>query len=125
VMMGQGRQFAYFWLCIVLVATAMQGITPDAQDLASLKLLRMICSTLGSDFGSPGEDEPAPEVCEPFRMDQGARNPQGANEIPPPGLITITTWPETFSPDGRLVASLRNQDLWPNGLILSPGRLRC
>jgi hypothetical protein len=125
VMMGQGRRFAYFWLCIVLVATAMQGITPDAQDLASLKLLRMICPTFGSDLGSPGEDEPAAQVCEPLQRDQGARKPQTANEIPPPGWITIAISPKTFSRDGRLVASLRNQEKRPDGLILSPGRLRC
>jgi hypothetical protein len=119
VMMGQGRRFVYFWLCIVLIATAMQGITPDAQDLASLNLLRMISPVLGSDFGSPGEDGPTAEVCEPLRMDQVV------NEIPLPGWTPISTWPETFSPDRRPLASLRNQELQPHGLIPSPGRLRC
>ena len=123
--MGQGRRFPHFWRCIILIATAIQGITPDPQDLASVRLLRMICPVLGSDFGSPGEDESMADACEPLRMDQGSRIRQVASKIPLPGRLPIRTCPEIFSPDVRPVASHRNEELRPDGLIHSLGRLRC
>ena len=123
--MGRGMRFPHFWWCIVLIATAVRGITPDPQDLASLNLLRMICPMLGSELGSQEEDELVGAVCEPLRMDQRSRIRQIVGKIPLPGRIAIITSPEKFSPDARRVASHRNDELWPHGLIHSLGRLRC
>jgi len=44
VIMVHEWRFPHFWQIIVLIATAIQGITPDPQDLASLKLLEIIPS---------------------------------------------------------------------------------
>jgi hypothetical protein len=123
--MGQVRRFPHFWRCIILMTTAIQGITPDRQDLASLKWLRMICPMLGSELGMQEENESVADVCEPLRMDQGSRIRQVANKIPLPGRIAIMTCPEILSRDGRRVASHRNEELWPHALIHSLARLRC
>jgi hypothetical protein len=125
VIMGQGRRFPHFWRCIILIATAIQGITPDPQDLASLKLLRMICPMVGSDLELQAEDESVDDVCEPLRTDQGSRIRQLASKTPLRGPIAIITCPEIFSPDLCRVASHRNDEPRPHGLIHSLGRLRC
>jgi hypothetical protein len=123
--MGQGRRFPHFWRCIILIATAIQGITPDPQDLASLKLLRMICPILGPDFRSRGEDESVADGYEPLRMDQCSRIRQVANELPFSGPMPIWTCAWTISPDVRPVGSHRNEVSRPHGLSPSLGRLRC
>ena len=123
--MGQGWRFLHFWLCILLIATAIQGVTPDSKDLASPKLFRMISSMLGSEFGLQDGDDSVPDVYEPVRMDRGSRVHQPANKIPLRGPIAIGTFPEIFSPDVRPGASHRNDEPRPRGLIHSLSRLRC
>ena len=125
VIMGQGRRFPHFWRCIILIAAAIQGITPDPQDLASLKLLRMICPMVGADVESHEDHESAGDVCEPLQMDRGSRIRQLARKTPRRGRIAIITCPEIVSPDLCRVASHRNEHPRPHGLIHSLGRLRC
>jgi hypothetical protein len=123
--MGQGRHFRHFWRCIILIAAAIQGITPDPQDLASLQLFRVICPMLGVELGSTEGHESTAEVCEPLRLDQGSRIRHGAGKLPLPGGIQIAVGPPSFSPDDQPVASHRKEDLRPHGLIPPPCRLRC
>lgn len=48
---------------MLLIASAIQGVTPDAQDVASIKALWLFCPVL-ADAGSLGDDDGLPdEVC--------------------------------------------------------------
>ncbi len=122
---GPRKGIPHFWWCIILIATANQGITPDPQDLASQKLLQIILPISRSDFEATGEDESVANVCEPLQMDQGSRIRQVANKIPLPGQVAIRTCSEIFSPDLRRVASHNNEDMRPHGLMHALVRLRC
>jgi hypothetical protein len=63
--MGQGRLSRTICLQFLLVASAIQGITPDAQDLGSAKALWVFCPVL-ADAGSLADDDGLPdEVCGP------------------------------------------------------------
>jgi hypothetical protein len=59
--MGNGtRFFSILVQLLLLIAVAVQGITPDANDLASTKALQLLC-TLATDLEMPGDD--ANSVC--------------------------------------------------------------
>jgi hypothetical protein len=61
--MGQGRLHTLICLHTLLIATAIQGITPDAQDLASLKPLWMLSRMLAAPDAMSGDDGLPDEVC--------------------------------------------------------------
>ena len=52
----QTRRFHSICLHFVLIATAIQGVTPDAHDLASLNALRVFCPPLSSSGAVPQDD---------------------------------------------------------------------
>jgi len=63
--MGQGRLSHTICLKVLLIASAIQGVTPDAQDLASIKALRFFCPVV-AEAGSLADDDDLPdEVCGP------------------------------------------------------------
>ena len=63
--MGQGRLSRTICLQFLLVASAIQGITPDGQDLGSAKALWLLCPVL-ADADSLADDDSLPdEVCGP------------------------------------------------------------
>ena len=63
--MSHGRLSRTICLQFLLIASAIQGITPDAQDLGSIKALRLFCPLL-ADVNSLAEDDGLPdEVCGP------------------------------------------------------------
>jgi hypothetical protein len=65
----QSRPFHSLCLRSVLIAVAIQGVTPDAQDLASLNSLRVFCPVL-SGSGMPCRDDGLPdEVCEAMTIE--------------------------------------------------------
>jgi hypothetical protein len=123
--MGQGMDSRHFWRCILLIAAAVQGITPDPQDLASLQLLRVIGPMLGVELGSTEGQESAVDVCEPIQVNHGSPIRRAADKIPLPEGLPIGTRAPIHSPDGHPVASHRKEDLRPHGLIPPPRRLRC
>jgi hypothetical protein len=122
--MGRGRRFPHFWWYAVLIATAIQGITPDPQDLASQKLLRVICPMVGSDPGSQDQHESVGQVYEPVRVDQGSRIPQVAPKTPLPGRIAFISCRQISSPVIRRVAAHCNEALRHHGLIHTIDPLR-
>jgi hypothetical protein len=67
--MAKGRLFRIFCLQILLIALAIQGITPDAGDLASVNALKLFCPAL-TDSDQPVNDDDFPDdVCEPLLIE--------------------------------------------------------
>jgi hypothetical protein len=67
--MGQGRLFQPFCLrVLLLVALAIQGITPDSRDVASINALIVLCPGLSIIGQSVDEDEFPDDVCEPIAI---------------------------------------------------------
>jgi hypothetical protein len=67
--MGQARRARSIAAYFLLFALAIQGITPDAQDLASLNALRLFCPQLADSKSLLDEDESLDEVCGPAELD--------------------------------------------------------
>ena len=66
--MSQGRLSGLRCVQFLLVAVAIQGITPDAQDLASIHALLVIAPIL-NDFDSPTQQDEWPDdICDPFQF---------------------------------------------------------
>jgi hypothetical protein len=80
--MGQGRLCQSICLHVLLIAAAIQGATPDAQDLASIKPLWLICRVLVQPDTLSEDDELPDEVCEPMsaEMDAITRHQAGSAE---------------------------------------------
>ena len=65
--MGQGRLSHTICLQFLLIASAIQGVTPDAHDLASIRALRLFCLLLAN-AGTLADDDGLPdEVCGPIQ----------------------------------------------------------
>ena len=67
--MGQARRARSIAAYFVLFALAIQGITPDAQDLASLNALRLFCPQLADLKSLLDDDESLDDVCGPADLD--------------------------------------------------------
>jgi hypothetical protein len=59
----QARQFHSVCFHLLLIATAIQGVTPDAQDIASLNALRLLCPALAGSNALASDDGLPDEVC--------------------------------------------------------------
>jgi hypothetical protein len=105
--MGHGRLSRKVWFPLLLVASAIQGATPDAQDLASIKALSLFnlaaapSDSLASDDGLPDE------VCAPAqtRGHQLIRNAKCTPLLHP-----------TFGTTGSFAIA------FPSSVVLSPAR---
>jgi hypothetical protein len=71
--MGQGSLLQTSCLRILLIAAAIQGVTPDSKDLASIHALKLICPVLAGSDQATDVDEFPDDVCEPLlrRPDAG------------------------------------------------------
>lgn len=63
-MMRQGRRRATILSCLVLVVTAMQGVTPDGRDMASPLALKILRAQGCEHHGLCDDDDNSDEVCE-------------------------------------------------------------
>ena len=64
----------------LLIATAIQGLTPDAHDLSSLNALRVICPALAGSNTEPQDDGLPDEVCAPATIEtKQASHPNAAS----------------------------------------------
>ena len=84
--MCQGRLCHSVWLYCLLIAVAIQGVTPDAQDLASINALLMFCPALADSRDLAGEDGLPDEVCGPAQpqMSVGLRGRVEPNDLANP-----------------------------------------
>ena len=63
--MCQGRLYHSVCLHFLLIAIAIQGVTPDPQDLASNNCLRLFCPALGDPNALADDDGMPDDVCVP------------------------------------------------------------
>lgn len=125
--MGQGRLYTSICLHLLLIATAIQGVTPDPQDLASIKPLWLICRILAGPDPMSDDDRLPDDVCEPMSAEMSAvmRHPaDSARTVNLPRLVTerlLTACQSDVarsSTDGRTNAA-------GDGLIYTLCRLIC
>ena len=69
--MCHGRLCHSVWLYFLLIAIAIQGVTPDARDLASGNALLLFCPALADSRDLTGEDGLPDEVCGPAQPELG------------------------------------------------------
>ena len=123
--MSQGRLARLHYVQFLLVVLAIQGITPDAHDLASSRTLRLFTPLL-TDVDTPVEQDEWPDdVCDPVQsatclplphgQDQALRGPSNGHHPrdPPPNQLNtfrfgarrgvFSAHPDRFSSLGRLV----------------------
>ena len=81
--MCQGRRCRSICLYLALIAVAIQGLTPDAHDLASLNSLRVLCPAFSDSTTLPSDDGLPDEVCGPmtFEMDLVSRTRSDSNSL--------------------------------------------
>jgi hypothetical protein len=60
---GRGTRFLSWSIHLLLIAIALRGIFPDAQDLALLRAMPLLCSIVGDPSSSGDEDDGADDVC--------------------------------------------------------------
>jgi hypothetical protein len=65
--MGQQTRFHSIAIHLVLIAIAVQGITPDLQDLASQRALHLLCPFLDPSDDWEDGDDPTDDVSGPVR----------------------------------------------------------
>jgi hypothetical protein len=82
--MGQGWRFHPICLHFLLFATAIQGVTPDAQDLASSNGLRLFGRALAGTNTLDDDDGLPDDVCRPveFEMDSVVRGRSESDDQP-------------------------------------------
>ena len=78
--MGQGRHIQSLVRGFLLIAVAIQGITPDAQDLASPRAIQLLFPNLDEDRAIRDEDDLPDDVCEsaPLKSNWVSRRIGGA-----------------------------------------------
>jgi hypothetical protein len=69
--MCHGRLRHSVWLHFVLIAVAIQGVVPDAQDLASINILLLFFPALADSRELSGQDGLPDEVCGPAQPELG------------------------------------------------------
>ena len=126
--MCQGRLCHSVWFYFLLIAVAIQGVTPDARDLASINCLALLCPALSDSSNLTGEDGLPDEVCGPAQNDLGVglRGKAEPNELANSHSATA----DQRGPLTSLVAALRfhargGKHPRLDDLIYSLCRLRC
>jgi hypothetical protein len=125
--MGQGRLDRTICLHILLIATAIQGFTPDAQDLASIKPLWLLCRVLARPATLSDDDALPDEVCEPMTAEMDAlmrQRADSAEAVILQGLVTDRLLRACQSEAARSSADRCTTHL-SDGLIYTLCRLVC
>ena len=104
-LMGQGRQIQSLGQRILLIAVAIQGITPDPDDLASSRSVLVLCPALADDDAGRGVDDWPDDACAVPPLNLGWPKRQKAEEPRLAGLRTAPS-PGPILPgdDPRLVS---------------------
>jgi hypothetical protein len=126
--MGQGRLCHSFWLYSVLIAVAIQAVTPDAHDLASMNALLLFCPTLAGSRDLADDDGLPDEVCGPAQSEMGvaSRGKAEASELASTLWVSTDLKDPLASQPGALRSHARSGNhprLYE--LIYSLCRLRC
>jgi hypothetical protein len=125
--MGQGRRSQAFCLHILLIALAIQGITPDSNDLASINALKLFCPRLTDADQMVDEDEFPDDVCEPVRVqiDLGRCQLADLDGLPFARFATAEAQMGRVKSDALQFVARRGTLTRIDGLIHSLCRLKC
>lgn len=113
--MGQGRLNPSYFRKILLIAMAVQGLTPDLNDLASSKVLRLLCPYLVDNSAFDPEDDSGDDVCELVPRIQRQERFREADQLGLAGLAIVEgfrepAWIPIAEPglEGRMVPRTRS-----------------
>jgi hypothetical protein len=116
--MGQTRRARSISAYFLLFALAIQGITPDAQDLTSLNAVRMFCPQFADSKPLLGDDEWPDDVCGPVQLDEhlAIRKRTDSRVLPLLGFVSTDHRVPRVSParlqfSSRFGRNARNGDL--------------
>jgi hypothetical protein len=125
--MGQGRLYRSIFLQVLLIATAIQGPTPDAYDLASIKPLWLICHLLAQPDKISDDDGMPDEVCGPMRAEVDVVACQNAEHADAgvPGSFVTERWHVARSVGATGASAARGKTVGDDGLIHMLCRLVC
>jgi hypothetical protein len=124
--MGQGRRHHAVWRRIVLIAAAIQGITPDVCDLASTKSTMLLYPILAPDAAAaPGGDEWPDDVCALPLLSRGWLRGKKPEPTRLPGLTTAESPRQALPDDESQPASPVAIPVRFPRLILTLCRLLC
>jgi hypothetical protein len=124
--MGQGRLSHIVWLHVLLIATAIQGLTPDAHDLASIKALWLFCPVLAEANCLADDDGLPDEVCGPARSAANLIFRTGkSREVPYPAFASTDSFLPTFQTNALRSISRHPFSARIDDLIYSLCRINC
>jgi hypothetical protein len=89
--MRQGRSHATLIRCLLLLVTAVQGLTPDHDDLASSRALVLLCPSSPDNPSFQIDDDSPDEVCEILESFQTGWVVGQADDLPHDGLTIPAT----------------------------------
>jgi hypothetical protein len=124
--MGQGRLSHTICLQFLLIASAIQGVTPDAQDLASIKALRLFCPLLAEAKSLADDDGLPDDVCGPA---QSAANSiirtAKSRDIPHAAFASTESLLPAFQSSALRSGSRRRYSAMIDNLLYSLCRFNC
>jgi hypothetical protein len=126
-MLIQGRLSRLPGLHVLLVALAVQAITPDAQDLASIHSLRLFAPSLIDLETPPQQDEWPDDVCDPLDCASSVRLTPSQSQVCPSafGVAIIQAQLCEATLDCARISACRGMFTSHMDLICSLGRLTC
>lgn len=89
--MGERTLYRSICLQLLLITAAIQGATPDAHDLASIKPLWLLCRLVASPHTLLDDDQLPDDVCNPMSAEMDAVVSQHANSAEPAILERLVT----------------------------------
>jgi hypothetical protein len=124
--MCQGRRCHSVVLYSLLLVAAIQGMTPDSQDLASLNAVRVVCPLLASPKSLATDDGLPDEVCGPT-LCESKLSPRAALDASRPEWLLIVPANVSASMSRSAAGEKRHAGSFHglDGLCRSLCRLRC
>jgi hypothetical protein len=125
--MSHGRLSHLRCLELLLVVLALQGITPDAQDLASIHAFQLFAPLL-NDLDSPAQQDEWPDdVCDPVQSATCLHPTPGEKQAWPSTfrLATIEVQLQLFGLNSFRSGTRRGVAMSSAGLVWSLERLTC
>jgi hypothetical protein len=94
--MDHGRFIQRCFQSALLIAMAIQGLTPGLNDLASTSALRLLCSYTGDQHYSQLDDGAPDNVCELFEWSQRLEGSRVGNDVGVAGPASFPAFPVTL-----------------------------
>jgi hypothetical protein len=93
--MGQGRLIPSCCRRVILIAVAIQGLTPDLHDLTSSSALRFLCPYRVDSSTFPVDDDSPDDVCELIPWSLRLERSRDLVDLGPAGLASVAGFAES------------------------------